>query len=205
MSNKNKYKETEGKGKLFVLSGPSGSGKTTLAKGLLKDKLLKTFLSRAISFTTRKKRSGEKNGKDYFFINGREFREKLKNKKILEWTKYLGYYYGTSKDFVDSRLANGLSTLLCLDLKGMLKIKQLYPRQAVSIFVMPPSLYLLQERIQKRCSKTKKKEIGERLKLAKKEVKNAGLYDYCVVNEDLKRALAESKQIVLKESLNIIS
>ena len=115
------------KGKIFVISGPSGSGKTTLAQSLLKDRKLKKKIARSVSFTTRPKRSGEKNRKDYFFIGKNDFKEKLKSKKILEWTRYLGYYYGTAKDFFEAQLVKSKAVVLCLDLKGAARIKKLYP------------------------------------------------------------------------------
>lgn len=127
-------------GCLFVISGPSGSGKTTLTEEILKQKELKNRLKRSISFTTRPRRPGEEDKKDYFFISGEEFKRKLKAKKILEWTRYLGYYYGTHKELVDSALAQEKHILLCVDLKGAASLKQLYPGNAVTIFVMPPSI-----------------------------------------------------------------
>ena len=186
-------------GLIFVVSGPSGSGKTTLLKKILKVKELKNILSRSISFTTRPKRSAEQDKKDYFFIREKQFREKLKAEKILEWTKYLGYYYATPKHFVEQQVKDGKNIALCLDLKGALKIKQLYPKNTVMIFVMPPSLDVLQERIKKRSKKTRKEEIQQRIKLADKEILAAGKYDYCVVNTDLHKVIKELKNIILGE------
>lgn len=187
---------------IFVISGPSGSGKTTLRDKLLQDKELKSYFVKSISFTTRRKRSAEINKKDYIFINKPEFKKLLKLKKILEWTKYLGYYYATSRDFVDKQIARQESIILCLDLKGALKIKKLYPRNSVTIFILPPSIKELRQRIEGRCNKTKKEEIHKRLALAEKEVSCAGRYDYSVVNDNLARATEELKDIILKESVN---
>jgi len=186
-------------GLIFVLSGPSGSGKTTLLRNLFKDKALTKKLIKSISYTTRLKRSNERNNRDYFFITEKQFKREQKAKKILEWTKYLGYYYGTSKDFVDKNLSEGSHLVLCLDLKGALAIKRLYPKNTVTIFINPPSLKALRHRIGKRCNKTKKEEIGERLKLARKEIRASSNYDYCLVNRKLERAVRGLREIILRE------
>lgn len=187
------------RGLIFVISGPSGSGKTTLLTRLLKDPELKSRLVKSISFTTRPKRSGEKDGKDYFFISHREFQYKRKAKKILEWTRYLGYYYATPKDFLEEQLKESKHLLLCLDLKGALKIKKLYPKNTVMIFVNPPSLEALKARIEKRCNKTQKTETRKRLRVARREILASGNYDYCLVNRDLRQTARQLKRMILKE------
>ena len=184
---------------IFVISGPSGSGKTTLLKNLLKTKDLRHRLVKSISFTTRPKRPGERNSKDYCFISQKQFKQKLKDKKILEWTRYLGYYYATPKDFIDRYLAKGKHIILCLDLKGAFKIKQLYPQNTVLIFVLPPSLGTLKDRIKQRSQKTKKEELVQRISLAQKELMAVKRYDYCVLNKDLRTALSELKEIILNK------
>ena len=187
------------KGLIFVISGPSGSGKTTLRDKLFEDKGLKDEFVKSVSLTTRKKRSGEKSGRDYFFITKDEFNSRLKANKILEWTRYLGYYYATARDFVEKQLKQGKNIILCLDLKGALTIKKLYQKNSVSIFILPPSLGALRRRIKGRCSRTRKKEIGERLKLARKELLASHRYDYSVANKNLTQATKELKAIILKE------
>ena len=184
---------------LFVISGPSGSGKTTLAKALLADRALKPKIARSVSFTTRRMRTGEKHAKDYFFITAREFRSMLRQKKILEWTRYLGYYYGTAKEFVKGQLSLGRSLVLCLDVKGALAIKKAFGRQAVTIFVIPPSIEALRQRITNRCSHISALEVRRRLSVARMEMKAAGRYEYTVVNEDLARARRELKKIIVSE------
>lgn len=184
---------------LFVISGPSGSGKTTLARGLLADRALKSKIARSVSFTTRKARTGEQQAKDYFFITAREFRSMLRQKKILEWTRYLGYYYGTAKEFVKGQLSLGRSLVLCLDVKGALAIKKAFGRQAVTIFVIPPSIEALRQRITNRCSRISALEVRRRLSVARMEMKAAGRYEYTVVNEDLARARRELKKIIVSE------
>lgn len=186
-------------GLIFVISGPSGSGKTTLAGGLLCDAALKNKLVRSVSLTTRPRRSCERNKKDYFFISEKRFQQELKAKKILEWTKYLGYYYATPRDFIEGQLDKARNIMLCLDLKGAFTIKRRYPMNTVTIFVVPPSLDTLWHRITGRCAKTKKEEVRQRVELAREELSAAGRYDYCVVNKELNQARKELKGIILKE------
>lgn len=187
------------KGLLFVISGPSGSGKTTLLEKLVKKQGLNHKLFRSISMTTRPKRSLERNGRDYYFVTPGEFRNKLRAKKVLEYTRYLGYYYATRKDVIARNLARGKSALLCLDVKGAASVRRAYPHQTITIFVMPPSLKTLWERIRKRCHKTGKEEIDKRLQLAEKELAAAGSYDYCILNKDLKQAVNALGRIVASE------
>ncbi len=187
------------KGIIFVLSGPSGSGKTTLAQMVLEDKKFSGKLGRSISFTTRPARRGEKDKRDYFFISEKEFQQDKRRQKILEWTKYLGYYYGTSRDFVEAELAIPRSLILCLDLKGAARIKELYPENSVTVFIMPPSLEELAQRIKNRHRETRREEIAQRLKLAKREIARAKGFDFCVVNKDLDCAVKGLKRIIFEK------
>jgi guanylate kinase len=189
------------KGLIFVISGPSGSGKSTLLVRLVHSKGFKNRMVRSISCTTRPKRSGEINNKDYFFISQRQFIEKRKAKKILEWTKYLGYYYATPRDFLDTQIEKGLDVVMCLDVKGSLRVKRLYPKNTVTIFVLPPSLSVLKSRLRNRCNKTKKEEIIKRLELANSELEAAKKFDYCIVNSKLDEAIKRLKTIALKEKI----
>jgi len=183
---------------IFVISGPSGSGKTTLAELLLKHRSLKNKLLKSVSLTTRPRRQEEKAGEDYFFVSENVFKKLKLSKKILEWTRYLGYYYGTPKSFVDKHLAAGKHLVMCLDVKGALRVKKLYPHNTVTVFVVPPTLEGLRYRIQKR-SEVCASEINKRLAEAKKEIALIGLYDYQVVNKDLEEARKCLRDIVLKE------
>lgn len=186
-------------GVIFIISGPSGSGKTTLLKHLLKAKGLKNCLIKSTSFTTRPKRPNEQGGQDYFFISEKEFKRQLKAKKILEWTKYLGYYYATPRELVARHLKEGNHIILCLDLKGALRVKRLYPHNTVTIFILPPSLKTLWERIRGRSQKTKEQEIDKRMRLATKELLAAPRYDYCLVNKDLVKAVTELQDFILNK------
>lgn len=186
------------KGLIFVFSGPSGSGKTTLRDTLLKDAKFKGRIFKSVSFTTRPRRTRERSKRDYFFISEADFQRARKEKKILEWTRYLGYYYGTSQEFVRRALSQGRNLILCLDLKGARRVKRLYPENTVSVFVLAPSLKVLRSRIEKRCQKTPEKETCRRLELAAKEMKAASSFDYRVVNNNLKQAVADLKGVILK-------
>lgn len=194
-----KKEKSGNKGIIFVVSGPSGSGKTTLAESLLKDKRLKKKIVKSVSFTTRPHRSGEKDGKDYFFISEAEFKANIKAKKILEWTRYLGYYYATPRAFVAKEINRGKSILLCLDLRGARKIKKIFPQDTRTVFIRPPSIKELRSRISSRCSMTKKDEISRRLKLAEREIRYSKEYDYNILNKDFTQAIEELKEIVIKE------
>lgn len=187
------------RGLLFIISGPSGSGKTTLAASLLKSRVLKKGLIRSLSLTTRPRRPGEKDKKDYLFISEKEFQQRLRNKKILEWTKYLGYYYGTPKEFIAQQIRNGKHSVLCLDLKGAAYLKRLYPANSVTIFVLPPSLRELRRRIGQRAARAKPEEIARRLLLAKKELLSARRYNYRIVNRHFQEALKRLQNIVAAE------
>jgi guanylate kinase len=192
-------------GKIFVISGPSGSGKTTLLTSLIQDKKIAQSLVKSCSVTTRKKRSNEREAREYYFTSAQEFQRLLKAKKILEWTRYLGYYYGTPKEPLEKQLNKGKSVGLCLDLKGARILKKLYPKNTVTIFVLPPSLNTLKERIQNRCRHTAKQEIAQRIQLASRELKAAGKFDYCILNQNLAVASKELKNVFLHETkINII-
>lgn len=185
-------------GLIFIILGPSGSGKTTLRDKLLQDSSLALRLVKSVSLTTRKRRTGERHGRDYFFVSEAEFGKLKRSGKVLEWTRYLGYYYGTSRDFLKKQLARGKNILLCVDGRGARAIKKLYPRKSIAIFVMPPSLAALKQRIAGRCRKTTGREIKERLALARKELASAKRYDYRLVNKDLRRSVAQLRGIIIK-------
>ncbi|MEW5759086.1 MAG: guanylate kinase [Candidatus Omnitrophota bacterium] len=169
-------------GRLFIISGPSGSGKTTLAQKLVRIKQLK--LQKSISFCTRKPRLGEKDKKDYFFINKKEFLEKKKIGEFIEWTKYLDTFYGTSKKYLDAALKNDKNIIFCLDMKGARILKKKYPKQTTTIFILPPSKKELEKRVKDRGNMVTR-ELRARMKLADKERKYAKNYDYTIINDDL--------------------
>ena len=179
------------KGFMIVLSSPSGGGKTTLAQGLLKkDK----NLIRSVSCTTRKPRPGEKQGKDYFFVTIPGFREKVRKKGFLEWAKVHDQYYGTPKRWVDQQLIKGKDVLFVIDVQGGVALKRQNPR-AVLIFVNPPSMKVLRERLKKRHNNSPQ-DLAVRLKNARGEMRQGRRYDYRVVNDRIPRAVAEIMRIL---------
>ena len=183
---------------IFVVSGPSGCGKTTLIRSLLKDKVLKSTLARSISFTTRPKRPGEKEGVDYFFITEALFKKLRGQKKILEWTRFLNYYYGTPREYVDGQLGRDRSIALCLDVKGALRLKKTYGSRAVTIFILPPSIGSLKERIRNRGCHTDGRVVASRMKIAAQELLRAREYDHSLVNDNFSLALKKLKGIINK-------
>lgn len=171
-------------GKIFVISAPSGSGKTTVIKKLLK-KLKTLYFS--ISFTTRKKRKGEMEGKDYYFISEDKFKKMIKNKELLEWANVHNNFYGTGKNEILKRIKKGQNVLLDIDIQGSIKIKKKYP-ESIHIFLLPPSYEELEKRLRGR-GDLNEKNIKIRLKNAKKEIKKWKNYDYIVLNDNVKNAV----------------
>lgn len=184
---------------LFVISGPSGSGKTTLLKELLREEGLKSKVVRSVSFTTRPRRPGERGNRDYFFIATKEFRSYLKEKKILEWTQFLNYYYGTLRHHLERLRKQKRHILLCLDERGAARLKALFPNETVTIFILPPKLECLKERMAKPEREAGQRELRERLKLARRQLRISKDYDYRIVNADFHQALKKLKKIILQE------
>ena len=175
-------------GKLIVISGPSGSGKTTICNKLLEEI---PDLQYSISYTTRAPRLGEKDGKDYFFVSKDEFERRIKENKFLEYATVFGNYYGTDKDWA---LNQNKDVLLSIDVQGASQVKKNYS-DAVLIFLMPPSMESLKERLQQRATDDSQ-EIVKRLNIAKKEMEQVSNYDYTVVNCKIDEAVAKIKTII---------
>ena len=185
------------KAKIVIISGPSGCGKTTLHKALLESPLLKGRLVKSISATTRKKRPGERPGRDYLFLDTKTFEERIKKGYFLEWERVFDRYYGTPKKEALGLLKKGINVLLCIDVKGAKHVAQEYP-QALKIFIKAPSLKVLESRLKARGSENKE-SLALRLKIARNELKEARHYDHVVINADLKKALEKLQQIVCSE------
>jgi guanylate kinase len=184
------------KGKIVILSGPSGSGKTTLHKALLDDKLLKGKLVKTISATTRKRRAGEKEGKDYLFLTEEIFARRIRRGYFLEWEKVFDNFYGTPKIQVLNLLKKGKHVLLCIDVKGAAHISEQYP-EAVKIFIKPPSLQELRKRLENRASETHE-TLQSRLSVAQEEIKRAKEYDHIIINGALDKAKDDLQKLVVK-------
>jgi len=182
------------KGLLFVLSGPSGVGKNTVL-----DELFKDFdgVSYSVSATTRERRKGEVEGRNYFFISESEFKEIKENDGFIESALVHGHYYGTPKKFVDQELEKGEDIILEIDTQGAKQVREKYP-EAVYIFLLPPSLEELENRLDKRGSESDKSK-NVRLKNARQELKEVHNYDYEVINDSLTDAVREIKKIIIKE------
>jgi len=178
-------------GKLYVVSGPSGCGKTTLCAKLLKKEL---GLTRSVSVTTRIPRAGEKRNRDYIFNTKELFLKDVKNKRFLEYAKVFGNYYGTPKKFVLEMLKKNKDILLNIDVQGAAQIKRNF-KEAVLIFILPPSLKVLYKRLQTRSTDTKK-EVKKRLEAAEKELNAVNVYDYIVLNDKLSAATKDIVAII---------
>lgn len=184
-------------GKVFIVSGPSGSGKTTLYRRLITDKLFKDKIVKSISVTTRNIRSGEKNGRDYYFISQKMFAYKQRAGHFLESMKVFNNYYGTPFKAVREILSSGKNVLLCIDVKGAKVVARKIP-QSIKIFVQPPDMNELKKRLILRGSEDEK-TMHLRLKIAANEMKEVSFYDFKVINDDVNSAYKELVRIIQKE------
>ena len=174
------------KNKLFIISAASGAGKTTIVKELLKKC---SNLKVSISHTTRKPRSSEVNGKDYFFTEITEFEKMIEKGLFLEYAHCHGNFYGTSKKSVYSLLEDGNDVILEIDWQGAQSIKKIFP-EAVSIFIMPPSLEILKERLIER-NQDSLEVIETRMQSAEEEISHANEFDYVTINEELSHTVSD--------------
>lgn len=182
------------KGKLIVFSAPSGSGKTTIVRHLLG--LEKLNLEFSISATSRKPRGEEIDGKDYYFISAREFKDKIKSDEFLEWEEvYTDKFYGTLKEEVERIWAKGKHVIFDIDVVGGLRIKKKFPEETLAIFVKPPSVDELKIRLKKRKTESQDK-INMRIAKASVEMATAPQFDRIVKNYELADALKEAEELV---------
>ncbi|MDA8098376.1 MAG: guanylate kinase [Nitrospiraceae bacterium] len=184
----------EREGILFVVSAPSGAGKTSLCKAIT-DSLDR--LTHSISYTTRKPRPGEIDGRDYFFISEDRFRDMIDAGDFAEHAHVHSNLYGTSKRVLNDMIREGTDIILDIDTQGARQIKEHY-QTAVFVFIMPPSMAILEERLRNRKS-DRDEEIRKRLQRAADEIREYSLYDYIIVNRDFERALSELRSIVVAE------
>lgn len=185
-------------GFLLVVSGPSGSGKGTVCKKLLKRNKDLVF---SVSATTRKPRVGEIEGRNYFFLDKEKFDKMIDNKEFLEYAKVHNNYYGTPKNFVLDQVEKGQVVILEIDVQGALQIKKIYP-EGVFIFLLPPSMDELKNRIVKRGTESEK-DIDIRFKNAFEELKLVDKYDYFVVNDEINNAIKNIESIITAEKLKV--
>jgi guanylate kinase len=183
------------KGKLIIFSAPSGSGKTTIVRHILK-----TFSSKiefSISATSRPKRGVEENGKDYYYLSPEDFKTKITNHEFLEWEEvYAGTHYGTLKSEVEKIWAKGKAVIFDIDVEGGLNLKNQFKDQALAVFVMPPSIKILEERLNSRQTDSEE-SIARRIAKAEKELKTAELFDVFILNEILEDAFVKAEAIIL--------
>lgn len=181
-------------GKLIVFSAPSGSGKTTIVRHLLaKDEFGLEF---SISATNRQPRKHEVDGRDYYFITTEQFKEHIHDGDFLEWEEvYRDSYYGTLRDEVERIWAEGKNVIFDIDVVGGLHIKEKYPGRTLTVFVKPPSIEELKERLRKRKTDSQDK-INMRIAKASIEMATAPQFDHIIVNDELDDALIEAEQLV---------
>lgn len=183
------------KPKLIVISAPSGSGKTSVFKGA---RTILPNLIFSISYTTRKPRQGETNGIDYFFTDKNAFREMIDNEQFLEWAEVYGNYYGTSKEFIRQSQRDGKIVILDIDVQGAMQLQQLSELDAVFVFITPPSLSVLSQRLTDRGTEDAE-SIQKRLSSAEKEMSFSDRYDYQIVNDTLEQAVDDFVKVIIRE------
>ena len=179
------------KGLLIVISGFSGAGKGTLMK-----KLIENYdqYALSISMTTRAPRDGEVDGREYFFVTREQFEDKIKQGGFIEHAQYCGNYYGTPKDYVEQQLENGKDVILEIEIQGAMKVKEQFP-DAVLLFVMPPSIAVLHQRLIGRGTETEE-VIFERLQRAEEEAVGIEDYGYIIINDDLDTCVKELHELL---------
>lgn len=185
---------SERKKKLFVISGSSGVGKGTVIDGFLKKNPSFSF---SISYTTRRKREGEQEGINYFYVSKDSFEKSIANDEFLEWAEFSGNYYGTKREFIEKSLEKNKDLILEIETQGALQVKQKMP-EAVLIFIAPPSYEDLENRLRGRNTESEE-AITKRLDFVKMEMENSKNYDYVIVNDELQHAISELEKIIKKE------
>ncbi|MBM3162104.1 MAG: guanylate kinase [Chlorobi bacterium] len=182
------------RGKLIVFSAPSGTGKSTIAARVLERVGSLAF---SVSATTRPKRPGEEHGVHYFFLDREDFEERIKQGGFIEYEYFFGNYYGTLLDRTREAIDTGRHLLLDLDVKGALNLKQLFPSDSLLIFIKPPDMATLRERLIKRGGE-QQADLQERLDRAELELACAGKFDAVVINDSLDRSVEEVTGLITK-------
>lgn len=183
-------------GNLFIISAPSGAGKSTLINALLKQH---ADMQLSVSHTTRSPRPGESNGVQYHFTDVPTFKQLIEQEQFIEWAEVFGNYYGTSKAALADKLAQGIDVFLDIDWQGARQIKEQLPF-VTSIFILPPSVEALEQRLNQR-GQDSAEVIAGRMAKARDEISHAGEYDYWVVNDDLQLALQQFSGIIQTQRL----
>ncbi|GAB6100606.1 guanylate kinase [Halanaerocella petrolearia] len=184
----------EERGNLVVLSGPSGVGKGTVLAALLENY---NDICYSISATTREPREGEKNGEDYFFMKKKEFESLVDKDEFLEWAKVHNNYYGTPIKYVEETLQSGKDVILEIDIQGAKQVREKFD-EGIFVFLAPPSLEELEDRITKRGTESKE-AINTRMKNAKDELEERKHYDYLIVNDEVEKAVNKLEAVIIAE------
>ena len=183
------------RGNLIIISAPSGTGKTTILKKLFAQLKGVTF---SVSHTTRQPRTGEEDGIDYHFVDKDDFQKMLEADQFLEWAEVHGNFYGTSKAEVQKHLDNGLDVFLDIDVQGARQVRQAAGEESFSVFVVPPSWQEQEKRLTGRGTDSVE-TIKLRLENAQHEMKDAGLYDYLIVNDTVEQAVDTLRSIIVAQ------
>ncbi len=186
--------DTNNKGRIIIISAPSGCGKSTIINAIMKDTDMDLQFS--VSATNRQPREGEKHGVNYFFMTDDEFRRQIRDNNFVEFEEvYPGRFYGTLRSEVERTCDSGHNVILDIDVKGGVNVKKMYGDRAVSIFIMPPDINTLRERLESRGTDTPE-VINERIGKAAYEMSFADCYDYTVVNDVLDKSVKEVESII---------
>jgi guanylate kinase len=186
-------------GILFFLSAPSGAGKTTLSNQLFRQV---ENLRPSISYTTRRPRAGEIDGREYHFVSETEFLRLQKQNAFAEWAHVHDFFYGTARAPLEEALTRGSDLLLDIDVQGVKQLKPQYAAASVAIFLLPPSWHELERRLRERGTDNPE-VIARRLQRAREEARELPMYDYCLVNDQIERAVATLQAIILAERARV--
>ena len=199
MSNKPKLEDLkeERRGLMIVLSSPSGAGKSTLTRRLLSENDKMTM---SVSATTRRPRSGEKEGEDYFFVSKRKFSDMKEEHEFLEYAKVFDHYYGTPRAPVEEALSKGRDVIFDIDWQGAQQLTQAASDDLVKVFILPPDMHELERRLQNRAQDSAA-VIAKRMAKSEAEISHWAEYDYVIVNDDLDTAMAELQTILKAERM----
>jgi guanylate kinase len=199
---RNPLQEKKNRGRLFIVSAPSGAGKTTLCRNVVASL---PHLKFSVSYTTRQPRPGETPDADYTFISREDFQSMIDRGEFIEWAHVHGERYGTSRQRLQEMIRSGYDVILDIDTQGAMQIKEKHS-EGTYVFVMPPSLEVLQQRLRSRMTDSLQ-EIEKRLKRSVAEIKTYPAYDYVIINDTLEKAVREFEAIILSyrvrtESIN---
>ena len=186
----------QGNGQAIIFSAPSGAGKTSMVKGLMSYPT--PVLGFSVSATTRSPRGEEKEGEDYWYFTHEEFKSKVRNEDFIEWEEvYPGLFYGTLKSEVERMWSEGITPVFDVDVVGGLALKKVFGASAISVFVMPPSMEILEHRLRSRGTESEE-NIVSRLAKASNEMQLAEFFDVQLVNDDLQKAILQIRKTVVE-------